>query len=107
MAETATQFMTSITANLNENPEENLQTLLYKLTIVYKCYGKRLNQNDKNIVCEAFETFANRGIMKGTILFGDYSLGKKRRTSRFFLYYRRIICSTEVLVVEIRDSSVQ
>ena len=76
MAETATQFMTSITANLNENPEENLQTLLYKLTIVYKCYGKRLNQNDKNIVCEAFETFANRGIMKGTILFGtpDISL---------------------------------
>ena len=69
MAETATQFMTSITANLNENPEENLQTLLYKLTIVYKCYGKRLNQNDKNIVCEAFETFANRGIMKGKIFF--------------------------------------
>lgn len=68
MAETATQFMTSITANLNENPEENLQTLLYKLTIVYKCYGKRLNQNDKNIVCEAFETFANRGIMKGTFI---------------------------------------
>ena len=68
MAETATQFMTSITANLNENPEENLQTLLYKLTIVYKCYGKRLNQNDKNIVCEAFETFANRGIMKGSYL---------------------------------------
>ena len=72
MAETATQFMTSITANLNENPEENLQTLLYKLTIVYKCYGKRLNQNDKNIVCEAFETFANRGIMKGTILFWSF-----------------------------------
>jgi len=71
MAETATQFMTSITANLNENPEENLQTLLYKLTIVYKCYGKRLNQNDKNIVCEAFETFANRGIMKGDNLFND------------------------------------
>lgn len=77
MAETATQFMTSITANLNENPEENLQTLLYKLTIVYKCYGKRLNQNDKNIVCEAFETFANRGIMKGRILGRHFS--KKSR----------------------------
>ena len=72
MAETATQFMTSITANLNENPEENLQTLLYKLTIVYKCYGKRLNQNDKNIVCEAFETFANRGIMKGKFFFVEF-----------------------------------
>lgn len=76
MAETATKFMTSITATLSETREafrneENLQTLLYKLTIVYKCYGKRLNQNDKNIVCEAFENFAHRGIMKGDNLFND------------------------------------
>lgn len=65
MAETATQFMTGIRPDVTQ-PDAVLETLLYKLTIVYKCYGKRLSQSDKAVVCEAFELFAKRGIMKGT-----------------------------------------
>lgn len=68
MAETATQFMTSVKADTNET-DENLKIILYKLTIVYKCYGKRLTQSDKNIVCEAFETFAKRDVMKGQLIY--------------------------------------
>ena len=64
MAETATQFMTTIRVDANGN-EESLKTHLYKLTIVYKCYGKRLSQAEKNTVCEAFEIFVTKNIMKG------------------------------------------
>ena len=64
MAETATQFMTTMRVDPN-GTEDSLKMHLYKLTIVYKCYGKRLSQTEKNTVCEAFETFVNKGVMKG------------------------------------------
>ena len=77
MAETATQFMTGIRPDVTQ-PDPMLETLLYKLTIVYKCYGKRLSQSDKAVVCEAFELFAKRGIMKGKFL----KVGKNKKTFR-------------------------